>query len=671
MGGHTKTYILIVLMLLFVLMGFQSVKAQCSTCYVERIGVTFSYINAYTNLTYNVIAVPQRFVGGYGPAYMLNGLSNTGFWYQVGISYYWNGPESQPGFYMDYEIWSPTGTSLFPENGFLGELPFSCTVNPYDIISISLKFYGGYVYMTAVDTENGCSASLSYNSERATYFIGNSYSAFNNDGFFTGLMTMWQSTSPQYNAQNIVTYSSTWVKTNESQNVPPTGIVWIDEYHANLSDSILYDSYPSSVSSASISYQLVSASYDDGIFTTGSIAPSPLMLSSSYIPYVTADGSCLLSPSVTISGGVPPYTYTLLINSTPVYSNTSFYTTYSFDQNCAGEKYGSYTYEIEVEDSTAELLSTPSGTLYYATPPVAHLILFPEIDVNHIQNVTLNLSEGVPPYAVNINLDGINYGNKTIFNFTKPGIHTMYVNATDKYGIHFSSGVYEFTVNYLPTISIFHSRTHTNADFGIDFTLNVTDGSMPYNISWYEDNLFEDNHFLGYGPTIKVVPPSNLTFNVYAKLVDADNYSIETPTLLITSNSALKFSSYKISSYNAFFYSNGTVKGEINATGGTPPYTYEWYVNNVLYAPATTPTYTFNFGNGENSVYGVVIDSLGDNITGSVYSSSTGINYVNVYLTAGISVAAVIAALYLLRKIRGRFRKARITEMMTNMGGSQ
>ena len=55
--------------------------------YDEQLGTTFT--QNFASITYNVTAVAQSDTNGYGPAYLLNGLGSTGYWYQVGISYDW------------------------------------------------------------------------------------------------------------------------------------------------------------------------------------------------------------------------------------------------------------------------------------------------------------------------------------------------------------------------------------------------------------------------------------------------------------------------------------------------------------------------------------------------------------------------------------------------------
>ena len=55
--------------------------------YDEQIGITFA--QSFNSIAYNVTALAQSDTDGYGPAYLLNGLSDGGYWYQIGISSLW------------------------------------------------------------------------------------------------------------------------------------------------------------------------------------------------------------------------------------------------------------------------------------------------------------------------------------------------------------------------------------------------------------------------------------------------------------------------------------------------------------------------------------------------------------------------------------------------------
>ncbi|MGC8558505.1 MAG: hypothetical protein ACP5NC_05890, partial [Nitrososphaeria archaeon] len=156
--------------------------------YDEQLGETFT--SNFSSLAVNVTAVEQADTYGYGPAYLLNGLSSTGYWYQVGLSYNWPNSEGggyNAGFNMVYEVYSPNGNSIFPQGGG-GLMSFSGPVYPGNTVLLSLSFSGGNVVMEAVDIETGASAEVSYSAEGAAYFQGLSEPS-NSKGFFTGLMT--------------------------------------------------------------------------------------------------------------------------------------------------------------------------------------------------------------------------------------------------------------------------------------------------------------------------------------------------------------------------------------------------------------------------------------------------------------------------------------------------
>ncbi|MGI0085311.1 MAG: hypothetical protein ACREBQ_09540 [Nitrososphaerales archaeon] len=115
--------------------------------YDEQIGETFT--QSFTSMAYNVTAMAQVDSDGYGPAYLLNGLSDVGYWYQVGLAYDWDGTAS--GFVLAYEVFNSTGGSIFPTNGGGGVASFSGAVNQGDTVLLNLYFgtgsYAGEVVM--------------------------------------------------------------------------------------------------------------------------------------------------------------------------------------------------------------------------------------------------------------------------------------------------------------------------------------------------------------------------------------------------------------------------------------------------------------------------------------------------------------------------------------------
>ena len=179
-------------------------------------------------MEYNVTAVEQTDPNlGDGPAYLLSGVSNTGYWYQVGVSWNWApGQDPGTGFDMTYEVFDTTGTSVFPTGGQGGLQAFSGPVNAGDLILLNLYFTSQNVMMLAEDTNTGATTSDVYSNMGATYFIGLPDSVSNSNGFFTGLMTEWYHGGPFFSDEKEVIYSN-----------PTYGLssawMWMDEFNSN------------------------------------------------------------------------------------------------------------------------------------------------------------------------------------------------------------------------------------------------------------------------------------------------------------------------------------------------------------------------------------------------------------------------------------------------------
>jgi hypothetical protein len=181
--------------------------------------IAFIYGPDYSYLSTNVLMVLQNDTDGFGPSYLLNGLSSAGWWYQVGVSYNWplaSGQSYSAGIHFAWEVFSPNGTTSAPL------LQSFSPANAGDNIHLSLSFSGGNVVMAAYDNNTRTSASHSYSAFGASMFYGRN--TVNNSKFFTGLMTEWYHGDPNYTTMSKVTYSG--------QNVS-TATVCIDAFRAS------------------------------------------------------------------------------------------------------------------------------------------------------------------------------------------------------------------------------------------------------------------------------------------------------------------------------------------------------------------------------------------------------------------------------------------------------
>jgi hypothetical protein len=283
--------------------------------YDEQIGLTFT--QNFTSLEYNVTAVEQTDPTlGDGPAYLLSGVSNTGYWYQVGVSWNW-APGENPGtgFDMTYEVFDTGANSIFPANGQGGVLAFSGPVNAGDVIILNLYFSssGQNVTMLAEDTNTAALAKESYLSMGATYFVGLPDSIDDQNGFFTGLMTEWYHGVPYFTNEVEVIYSNSAFPLSSAW-------MWMDEFNTQTFQVIFSNSTSAPVSySHPMKLQEFSfngtTEYSDAYeFVTGSLTNATKGTSSS-VP---------LTLSFTVEGGGTGYSPPVL---TYVSNGTSSTTT--------------------------------------------------------------------------------------------------------------------------------------------------------------------------------------------------------------------------------------------------------------------------------------------------------------------------------------------------------
>ncbi len=213
-----------------------------SSWYDEQVGITFGQNLGRVGV--NVTAIAQTdSVSGVGPAYLLNGLTNVGYWYQVGLSYMWPvGNGVTPGFNMAYEVFMACATlncngcqgSIFPANCGIGL--DNITVNPGDRVQLSLAFSGNNVVMQAFDWNTNSTISESFAAYGANQFLGLPTVPGTN-GFFTGLMTEQYHTYQYYGTGLPVVFRQT------HSNVS-SGIMWMDEFDANSFQPVFSDETP-------------------------------------------------------------------------------------------------------------------------------------------------------------------------------------------------------------------------------------------------------------------------------------------------------------------------------------------------------------------------------------------------------------------------------------------
>ncbi|MEM4115827.1 MAG: hypothetical protein QXP59_07480 [Saccharolobus sp.] len=163
----------------------------------------FIALNSYpvtTNMSAYVKVIAQSSISGYGPAYLINAITNNGWWYQLGVAYNWpysNG-SYDPGFHLIYMVWASNGSPVI--GPFL--VNFNGQVNSGDEVLLEMYFSGSNIILSAYDIYTGAKASVSVKAEGTTFTTSNNLI----HGFITGLMTEWYHSRPYYGGEQGVIY---------------------------------------------------------------------------------------------------------------------------------------------------------------------------------------------------------------------------------------------------------------------------------------------------------------------------------------------------------------------------------------------------------------------------------------------------------------------------------
>jgi hypothetical protein len=439
--------------------------------YDEQLGLTFT--QSFSSIAYNVTAVEQVDSYGYGPAYLLNGVTNKGYWYQVGLSFDWPYTSGgyAAGFNFNYEVFDNHGNSVFPVSGGGGLDSFNGSVYDGDNVLLSLNFSSGAVVMYAYDWNTGSSAEKSYMAVAATFFRGQTTSWADVNGFFTGLMTEWWHPNPYYGGEARVEYVN---KTSALSS----GWLWADEWVPSNGSALFSDGQYVSFSDPAqlqnfTTHGAVEAA-NGYIFITGA-AQLPLSVSISPSSVMTDVGQPQLFTS-NVTGGASPYTYQWCLNDSAIPGSTG--STLTFTPSLPG----SYMIYVNVTDDAG--LTAESNIASIAVNPLPSVNVSPtstSMDVGQSQLFASMVSGGISPYIYQWYLDGVavSGANETTWTFTpmSAGIYIIHVQVTDGVGVQGTSDTVNVTVNVhdVAVTDITFSKTVVGQGYGLNLTVTIAD----------------------------------------------------------------------------------------------------------------------------------------------------------------------------------------------------
>ena len=580
--------------------------------YDEQLGTTFT--QNFANLAYNVTAVAQSDMSGYGPAYLLNGLGNTGnkgYWYQVGLSYHW--PFTQggynPRFGMNYEVFDPLGASVFPTSGGGGLSIIQ--VNPGDTVLLSLNFTasGGDVVMMAKDWNTGSTNSTIFGAKGATKFTGLTNN-FEQNGFFTGLMTEWYHVDPYLANEGEVAYST-------STNSVSSAWMWMDEFNV-FGGLVFRDSTTSPTTLSSRPSQLqpfyshgAYEAVDSYQFVTG-FQPPPVQVSRPTFQPVSADVGQLVSFTCAATGGIPPFTYSWTFGDGSAATGQNVSRTFNLPGTLNVQCTTTDKLQTSSQNSTSfTIQSDPSISLQTANPA--------SVDIGQMVTFTAQVTGGSGGYTYQwIGLPtGCSSSNIDTISCQPAATGTFPVTSkiTDSNGFSITSST--LSVNVSPALSLTSFTASPNTlDIGqtITFAASASGGSGGLSIVYYG---LPTGCETADSSNLSCTPTSTGIYQVILTVTDSNGFSVSSNSLISAVNpdpTATIIASPSSSDLDQTFTFT------VNVHGGTGPFSYSYPMLPSSCASSNSPRISCTSSTlGNFTIEAIIVDQAGQ--TSTAYNS--------------------------------------------------
>lgn len=496
--------------------------------YDEQLGTTFT--QSFMSIAYNVTAVAQSDTYGYGPAYLLNGLGSTGYWYQIGISYDWPLTVGgyNPGFGMNYEVFDSQGVSIFPSSG--GGGLSSIQVNPGDTILLSLNFSasGRNVVMMAKDWSTGSTNFTVFSAERATSFIGLTNN-FEQNGFFTGLMTEWYHVDSYQGNEEEVVYSANRIALSSAW-------MWMDEF--NVAGGLVFRDATTSPVALSSNPSQLQPFYSNGAyeavdsyeFVTG-FQPPPVQVSRPIPNPATADVGQPVSFTCGASGGVPPFSYSWSFGDGS--SATGQNVSHAFSSP------GIMNVQCTAFDSLQTTSENTTSIMVLSDPLISLQLVNPtSVDIGQVVTFTVRAIGGSGVYSYK--WTHLPIGCTSIDAASIPcrpettGTFPVAANVTDSNGFSVIGDILPVTVYPDPLLTSFTASSN-NLDIGqtITFAASASGGAGDISFVYYSLPTGCES---ANSTSLSCTPATTGTFHVILTVTDSNGFTVSSSRIIITVN---------------------------------------------------------------------------------------------------------------------------------------
>ncbi len=313
------------------------------------------------------------------------------------------------------------------------------------------------------------------------------------------------------------------------------------------------------------------------------------------------------------SKGTGSFSYVWYLNGATQSSTSSTFST-SFSSA------GTYYINVTVKDSVGNTASYSLIETVNVDPTVSVKSSQNPTDIGNSVTFTASPSGGTGSYTYQwyVNDAAVSGATSQSYttSFSSAGTDSVYMVIKDSIGNSATSSTITETVNPDPSVSISSSQNPTDVGNSVTFTASPSGGSTPYSYAWYNDGTLE----------------SSTTSTYTTSFSSAGTYTIEAIITDINGNKAYANYSEMVnvdptvsvkSSQNPTDIGN-SVTFTATPSGGTSPYTYQWYYgsNSTAISGATQYEYTRSFSaTGTYEYYVIITDANGN--TARAYFNET------------------------------------------------
>jgi hypothetical protein len=271
------------------------------------------------------------------------------------------------------------------------------------------------------------------------------------------------------------------------------------------------------------------------------------------------------------------------------------------------------------------------------------------MDVSQSQTFTATVSGGAGPYTYRWYLNGSLIGsNSTIYTYTPTvasvGLDSLYVNVTDSATVPMTakSNTATVTVYAAPSVSIPPTNVPLDVKGSKLFNSSIVGGASPFSYQWYLNGIVVSG---ATNSSWLFVPTSSGSFTVCLNVTDGVSMRTKSNTVTVTVNGRL---SVTISPTSVAMTVGNSETFNETVSGGTSPYSYQWYINGSAVSNATSAAWAFTPSSvGSYSIYVRITDAAGAVMTStaSAIILQAGPGFPSTRLLALVIVTALILAL--------------------------